>query len=162
MGARALQRPLIAASRGGTYAKVIGVMVVVAAAWLSIYWWSAMRELESLQLRSRAAAMLKVADRCRAAVEEYYAQRGRMPQSDADVACASDTPHAAKPSVASGVITVAATGQFAEALGHKKSGATLRYTPVCESGMCVSTAITSWDCKAGTTIDARYLPPACR
>ena len=162
MGTRALQRALIAREHGGTYAKVIGVVVLVAVAWLSIYWWSSMRELETYQLRSRVTAMMKVADKCRAAVEEYYGERRRMPRSDADVSCASDTPHAAKPGIDSGVITVAAAGQFAEALAHKKSGTTLRYAPACEGGMCVGTAILSWDCKAGTTIESRYRPPACR
>ena len=162
MGARALQRPLTARSGGGTYAKVIGVVVLVAIIWLGGYWWGSMRQLEIVQLRSRVGAMMKVADKCRAAVEEYYAQRGRMPRSDEDVSCTSDTPHAAKPRVAAGVVTVEAAGQFSEALQHKKSGTTLQYAPQCDTGFCVSTPIVSWNCSSGTTIEAIYRPAACR
>ena len=60
------------------------------------------------------------------------------------------------------MITVAAAGQFAEALSHKKSGTTLRYTPACETGFCVSTPIIAWDCKGGTSIDSKYRPGPCR
>ena len=162
MGAREIQRTLIALQRGGAFAKVVGVVVAIALVWLGVYWWASMRELETYQLRSRAAGMVKVADKCRAAIEEYYGQHRRMPRSDADVDCATDTPEAAKPKVEAGVITIAAAGQFAEALSHKKSGTTLRYAPACEGGMCVGGPIVSWDCKAGSTIEPRYRPATCR
>lgn len=162
MGARALRSALSARSRGSAYRKVFGVVALVILVWMGLYWWASMRELETYQLRSRVAEVVKVADTCRAAVEEFYAKNRGLPESDDDVSCAGKPPNVARPRVAQGTVTVEAAGALAQALAAKESRAGLRYVPVCKPAPCSGAPIASWDCRSGSTMDARYRQATCR
>jgi len=105
--------------------------------------------------------MFRAAETCRAAVSDYYGRMGRMPASEQDVACPRGGEHIAPVRVASGVITVSASGSLRDALEYGASGVALRLTPICRD-TCTGSAIVSWDCATGSTLERRYRPPICR
>lgn len=141
--------------------RVVLVIGLLPVAWIAIYWLAMIPVNHRYQMLSRVTETWKVAGDCQRAVEEYYGRMGRMPATEKDVACHPGGDNVAPAKVASGVITISASGNLREALEDGDSGTSLRFTPAC-GGPCTGAPIASWDCVTGTTIERRYRPAICR
>jgi hypothetical protein len=80
-----------------------------------------------------------------------------MPASEKDVVCPRRRNVLRE--VASGVITVSASGALREALEDGDSGIDLRLALVWRT---LPVRCRSWDCVTGTTIERRHRPAICR
>jgi type IV pilus assembly protein PilA len=141
--------------------RVVLVIGLLPVAWFAIYWLAMIPVNHRYQMLSRVTETWKAAQDCQRAVEEYYGRMGRMPATEKDLACHTGSANVAAAKVASGVITISASGALREALEDGDSGTGLRLTPVC-GGPCTGAPIASWDCVTGTTIERRYRPAICR
>jgi len=141
--------------------RVVLAIGIVPVAWIALYWIAMVPVNRRYQMLSRVTETWNVAQACRRSVEEYYGRVGRMPASEKDVACSPGGRNVAPARVASGVITISASGPLREALEDGDSGIDLRLTPSCR-GPCTGAPIASWDCVTGSTIERRYRPAICR
>jgi len=141
--------------------RVVLAMGLVPVAGIALYWIAMVPVNNRYQMLSRITETWNAAQACRQAVEEYYGRVGRMPASEKDVACSPGGHNVAPAKVASGVITISASGPLREALEDGDSGIDLRLTPSCR-GPCTGAPIASWDCVTGSTIERRYRPSICR
>lgn len=141
--------------------RVVLAIGLVPLVWMGLYWIAMVPVNKRYQMLSRITETWNAAQACRQSVEEYYERVGRMPASEKDVVCSSGGRNVAPAKVASGVITISASGPLREALEDAESGIDLRLTPAC-GGPCAGAPIASWDCVTGTTIERRYRPAICR
>jgi hypothetical protein len=141
--------------------KVFLALGTVPLALLALYWIVMVPVNHRYRMLSGITETWEAAAACRRAVEEYYLRVGRMPASEKDVACHPGGGNVAPVRVASGMFTISAGGSLREALEDGDSGIDLRFTPSC-GGSCTGSAIVSWDCVTGSTIERRYRPAICR
>lgn len=141
--------------------RVVLAIGLVPLVWMGLYWIAMVPVNNRYQMLSRITETWNAAQACKQSVEEYYGRVGRMPASEKDVVCSPGGRNVAPAKVASGVITISASGPLREALEDGDSGIDMRLTPVC-GGPCTGTPIASWDCVTGTTIERRYRPAICR
>ena len=117
-------------------------------------------------VRAKVVDLLNVAGVCKTSVGEYYQAKNQMPTTTAAAGCAlTGVGNAGPPVMNAGAIRVSAVGGLATQLTGSGSGIDLVYTPMCgtpATPTCNGAPITEWDCKAASTITARYLPGACR
>ena len=110
-------------------------------------------------IRSKVTEVVNMAGVCKTSVAEYFQSKGTMPTDATQAGCSNtNSLLAVAPTVAAGVIVVAATGSLATQLTNNASGTGLTYTPVQASGG----AITASNCFTGSTILPKYLPAVCR
>ena len=139
---------------------LIELMIVVAI--IGILAAIAIPAYQDFTIRSKVTELINAAGVCKTSVAEYYQAKGVFPGA-ADSGCSTvGTANSAAPVVAAGtgVISVSAGGGLSTQLTGNASGTLLNYTPTLAGG--AGSAITEWDCKAGTTITAKYLPATCR
>ena len=139
---------------------LIELMIVVAI--IGILAAIAIPAYQDFTVRSKVTELINAAGVCKTSIAEYYQSKGSFPTGTADSGCSTvGTANSAPPTVtaATGVIAVDALGGLLTQLTGNASGTTLTYTPTTAGA---GAAITAWDCKAGTTIMAKYLPAVCR
>ena len=139
---------------------LIELMIVVAI--IGILAAIAIPAYQDFTIRSKVTELINAAGVCKTSVAEYYQAKGVFPTGTADSGCSTvGTANSSPPTVAAntGVIAVDAGGNLLTQLTGNASGTTLTYTPTTAAA---GAAITAWDCKAGTTIAAKYLPAVCR
>ena len=141
--------------------KVFLALGTIPATIFALHWAFMVPVNHRYEMLMHLRKVFRAAETCRSAVSDYYGRVGRMPASETDVACPRGGDHVAPVRVASGVITISATGSLADALEYGGSGVALRLTPRC-ADTCTGTAIISWDCATGSTLERRYRPPICR
>src|SRR5258706_145134 len=115
-----------------------------------------------LQDVSKVTELIKAGGLCKASVAEYSKAKAAMPGAPHSGCPPVGTANSSPPTVAAGtgVILVSAAGNLATQLPGNPSGTDPTYTPALAGG--AGSAITAWDCKAATTIAAKYLPAVCR
>ena len=117
-------------------------------------------------IRSNVTELVNWAGVCKTSVAEFYQANGTMPRDAAEAECSNlgTEGGAAAPRVQNGAVSVEAQGKLKRALVDKDSGTRFVYRPVCDGGCAANHAIVRWDCNAaaGTTIEERFLPAACR
>src|SRR5712672_3486199 len=111
--------------------RVVLVLGLAPLAWMAVYWLAMIPVNHRYQMLSRLTETWKAAQDCQRAVDEYYSRTGRMPATEKDIVCHSGSGNVAPARVASGVITISASGALREALEDGDSGTSLRLTPVC-------------------------------
>jgi type IV pilus assembly protein PilA len=133
---------------------VVAIIAILAAIALPAY--------QDYLIRSQVSEGAVLADGAKTAVAEFYSNLGRFPGSNpsAGLAAAGSIQGKYVKSVTVsglGVITsLYASGGTQEA-NAKIDGKALAFVPTDNLGS------TTWDCRgAGTTVDNKYLPSACR
>src|SRR4051812_31656817 len=139
---------------------LIELMIVVAI--IGILAAIAIPAYQDFTIRSKVTELINAAGVCKTSIAEYYQAKGAFPTGTADSGCSTvGTANSTAPSVnGTGVIAVDANTGLATQLTGNVSGTTLTYTPTLAGA--AGSAIVAWDCKAGTTIAAKYLPDVCR
>jgi type IV pilus assembly protein PilA len=139
---------------------VVAIIGILAAIAIPIY--------SDFTIRAKVTDLVNNAGICKTGVQEYYSAKGTMPISSTEAGCIdTGTVNSSPPTVApGGIITVTALNQLGIQLVASGSGTTLNFNPMCSGIPCASNGssgkITGWDCKTGSGIQAKYLPPACR
>jgi type IV pilus assembly protein PilA len=139
---------------------VVAIIGILAAIAIPIY--------SDFTVRAKVTDLVNNAAICKTGVQEYYSSKGVMPLSATEAGCIEGgTVNSSAPAVApGGIITVTALGQLSVQLVAAGSGTTLNFNPTCSGVACAANGssgkITGWDCKTGSLIQAKYLPPACR
>lgn len=130
---------------------LIELMIVVAI--IGILAAIALPAYQDYTKRSHVGEGLSLAGGAKASVTEYYSSEGALPadNDEAGLAAATDIKGNAVTSVtvANGVITVAFNSKV-------DAGATLIMTPTPGTGSV------EWGCVGGGTMEAKWLPAACR
>jgi type IV pilus assembly protein PilA len=136
---------------------LIELMIVVAI--IGILAAIAIPAYQDYTVRSRVTELINAAGVCKTSVAEYYQAIGIFPADQTKAGCSEvGTAASMPPTVATGVITVNATGTLATQLG---TGTTFGYTPV--TGATAGSPITQWLCNTTpTNILPKYLPATCR
>ena len=152
---------------------VIAIIAILAAIAIPAY--------QDFLVRSRVTDMNVQAGACKSSVAEYYATKGFLPLDSTAAGCTTAaTENSAAPAVVVGVITIAASTEFAAVLTGKGSLTNLVLQPQCgidgasaataNYGACAAAAgaagadIQNWLCTpaVGTDITPKYLPAQCR
>src|SRR6187399_2371497 len=109
---------------------LIELMIVVAI--IGILAAIAIPAYQDYTIRSKVTELVNAAGVCKTGVAEYYQSKGKMPL-DTDAAGCSDkgTAAASPPTVANGLITVAAAGSLDTQLKANGSGTKFMYQPKC-------------------------------
>jgi type IV pilus assembly protein PilA len=137
---------------------LIELMIVVAI--IGILAAIAIPAYQDYTIRSKVTELINAAGVCKTSVAEYYQTKGAMPPDITASGCSTTgTANSQPPAVATGLITVKATGTLAPQLG---ATVTLGYKAQTAA---VGAPITDWDCTKGngiTDITPKYLPASCR
>ncbi|RMD80193.1 MAG: pilin [Gammaproteobacteria bacterium] len=131
---------------------LIELMIVVAI--IGILAAIAIPAYQDYTIRAKVSEGLNLAAGAKAAVTEYYQDKGSFPADNATAGLPADTDitgnNVQKVTVANGVITITYSGG-----GSNLNGKTVTLTPADNNGSI------SWTCAAGT-LDPKYLPSSCR
>ena len=133
---------------------LIELMIVVAI--IGILAAIAIPAYQDYTIRAQVSEGLNLSAGAKAAVSEYYMDRGTFPTDNLLAGLSVNTTIAGNyvfsVTVVSGVITVAYAGQSNAAI----QGATLLLAPGTTAGAI------NWDCSAGAILVDKWLPAACR
>ncbi|MGE5094460.1 MAG: pilin [Betaproteobacteria bacterium] len=140
---------------------LIELMIVVAI--IGILAAIAIPAYQDYTIRSKVTELVNGAGVCKTSIAEYYQTKGVMP-ADAKVGGCSEigTANAKAPTFAVDTIIVTADGGLATQLTGNGSGTDYGLQATCTGGCASGGAIINWDCKAKSTIMAKYLPASCR
>lgn len=132
---------------------LIELMIVVAI--IGILAAIALPAYQDYANRAKVSEVVVAADACKTAVTEYYATAGTLPTDASQAGCVTDpTKYVSALTVSGGTISVTAQSTGAAGIDTR----TLAFVPTSSAGGTLN-----WACNgAGTTIDAKYRPQACR
>ena len=135
---------------------LIELMIVVAI--IGILAAIALPAYQDYTARSQVSEALSLAGGARTAVTEYYTSNGQYPANNnsAGLAAAADIngKYVNTVTVAGGVITAAMRNGAPVSEGVRNANLVL--SPTTKAGAV------DWKCKAGTGMQAKYLPSSCR
>ena len=133
---------------------LIELMIVVAI--IGILAAIAIPAYQDYTIRAQVSEGLNLSAGAKAAVSEYYMDRGTFPTNNLLAGLSVNTTiagnYVVSVTVVSGVITVAYGGQANAAI----IGASLLLSPATTAGAV------NWDCSAGVILVDKWLPAACR
>ena len=133
---------------------LIELMIVVAI--IGILAAIAIPAYQDYTIRAQVSEGLNLSAGAKAAISEYYMDRGTFPTNNALAGLSVNTTiagnYVTSVTVGSGVITVAYGNQSNAAI----AGATLLLSPATTAGAI------NWDCNAGLVLVDKWLPAACR
>ncbi|MDH1430290.1 pilin [Comamonas aquatica] len=130
---------------------VVAIIGILAAVALPAY--------QDYTARAQVTEALALAGGQKAAVSEYYADKGAMPANNSDAGIASSTDIKGKyvASVTIGTSGVITAQMAASGVAKGLEGKQLKLTPVVTNGSI------DWKCAASATpIEAKHLPASCR
>ena len=128
---------------------VVAIIAILAAIALPAY--------QDYLIRSQVSEGAVLSDGAKTAVAEFYSNTGGFPSNNESAGLSAPTSIAGKyvasVTVAAGVITA----EYGNEANQKIRGSHLVFSPADVGGSV------TWNCKvAGTDVDAKYLPTACR
>ena len=131
---------------------VVAIIAILAAIAIPAY--------QDYVIRSQVTEGLSLADGAKTAVAEFYSNTGRLPPGNASAGLASDTSisgsYVSKLDVGLTGIVVAYGGPKANSA--IPTAATLLLSPITGAGA----GTIKWTCKAGASLQQKYLPSSCR
>jgi type IV pilus assembly protein PilA len=133
---------------------LIELMIVVAI--IGILAAIAIPAYQDYTIRAQVSEGLNLSAGAKAAISEYYMDRGTFPTTNALAGLSVNTTiagnYVTSVTVTNGIITVAYGGQANTSI----TGATLELSPGTTAGAV------NWDCRAALILVDKWLPAACR
>jgi type IV pilus assembly protein PilA len=138
---------------------LIELMIVVAI--IAILAAIAISQYQDYVIRSQVSEGSSLADGTKTAVAEYYNNYGKFSGTQASYGLAATTSIAGKYVASVSVIDgasgrITATFKSNAPANAKIYGKKLVFSPITHAGSI------EWECKNHSTVDAKYLPSACR
>ncbi len=135
---------------------LIELMIVVAI--IGILAAVAIPAYQDYTVRAKVSEGVTAAGAAKASVADYYMAKGSFPGSNADAGLDTNTDYATNviqqiDVKANGVIDVV----FKAIGGSVTAGQLIKFTPTATAGGSIT-----WDCKTGSTLEAKYRPANCR